>query len=264
MQFEDEIGQRGTVVGNPVFASRLGAGATRSKAQQFFDHVVMAAESAHRQGLPIDAPVLTRLNPTLDPEQVSQLLGESKFLRALTDRGIQVTDYDGLTAEQLTFLRIYMDPTLKADGAKRLKIAGVTQAQLEGWLQRDAFRARYTEISEDLLQAAMPVAKQRIAMGIDQGKLDYIKLGMELTGVYNPRGGPSVDVMAFARLVQDVLAQELTKGLPELLATLRPDEIGDEVLRRVGARMTRVMQGQPDEPMELVAVPIDPVEQESA
>lgn len=244
MQFEDEIGNEGTVAGAPVFNTRLKPSVVVSREQQFFDAVLQAAELAYRQGLPIDGETIRRQNEQLLPHQVEQLLGTSKFQRALTDRGMTLVAPAGITGEQANFLRLFFDPTIKADNAKRLRIAGVTQARLDGWLRQEGFAKRYAEIAHELLQQAMPTARQRVAMGIDKGDLAFIKFGMELTGEYDPRGGPTVDVMAFGRLMQDVIAQEIST-MPG----------GDEILRRIGARMQLVMQNRPsDLPQELEAV----------
>lgn len=246
MKFEDEIGQDGTIAGAPVFNSRLRPDVALSREQQFFDAVLQAAELAYRQGLPLDGETIRRQNENLLSHQVEMLLGTTKFQRALTDRGITLVAPAGISGEQANFLRIYFDPTLKADNAKRLRVAGVTQAKLDGWLRQEGFAKRYAEISHELLQNAMPTARQRIAMGIDKGDLGFIRFGMELTGEYDPRGGPTVDVMAFGRLMQDVIAQEVSK-LPG----------GDEVMRRIGARMQLVMQNRPSElPEELEAIVI--------
>lgn len=244
MHFEDQIGnEQAPDVGSPVFNTRLIPTRELSREQQFFDATVQAAELAYRQGLPVDGETIRRQNENLLPHQVEQLLSTSKFARALEDRGITLTTPAGLTGEQANFLRIYFDPTIAADNAKRMKIAGVTQAKFEGWLRQEGFAKRFSEIAHEHLNAAMPVARVRVAQGIDKGDLGFIKFGMELTGEYDPRGGPTVDVMAFGRLMQDVIAQE----------------VGDpEILRRIGARMTLVMQGRPSElPEELVAVVIE-------
>ncbi len=246
MNFEDEIGAEGTIAGSPVFNTRLKPNVVVSREQQFFDAVLQAAELAYRQGLPIDGETIRRQNEQLLPHQVEQLLGTTKFERALADRGMTLVAPAGISGEQANFLRLFFDPTIKADNAKRLKIAGITQSKLDGWLRQEGFAKRYAEIAHELLGQAMPIARQRVAMLIDKGDLAGIKFGMELTGEYDPRGGPTVDVMAFGRLMQDVIAQEVSK-LPG----------GDEVMRRIGARMTLVMQNRPSElPEELEAVVI--------
>lgn len=248
MQFEDEIGSPdATVVGNPVFNTRLKPAREKTLEQQFFDAALQAAELAFRQQLPIDGETIRRQNENLLPHQVEQLLASTKFQRALEDRGITLTAPAGITGEQANFLRLFFDPTIKADNAKRLKIAGVSQAKLDGWLRQEGFAKRYSEIAHELLGQAMPVARQRVAQLIDKGDLPAIKFGMELTGEYDPRGGPTVDVAAFGRLMLDVISQEL-QALPG----------GSEVLRRIGARMTLVMQGRPaDLPQELEAIVVD-------
>jgi hypothetical protein len=231
MEFEDEIGGDAVTVG-PVFNTRLKPPVARTREQQLLDAVVLAAEVAHRQGLPVDTPAIVLQNGQLTPHQVDAVLATSKLRRALEDRGIPLGQVGGLTGVQANFLRIYFDPDIKADSAKRLRIAGVTRAQLDGWLRSEAFNKEYTRIANQLLRDTMPVARQRVAMGIEAGKLDYIKFGMELTGEYDPRGGPTVDVMAFGRAMLDVIAQE----------------VGDqEVIRRIGARMQLVLQNRPSD-----------------
>ncbi|MFZ2718178.1 MAG: hypothetical protein WAZ12_00070 [Candidatus Absconditicoccaceae bacterium] len=249
MRFEDEIGGESTIAGDPVFNTRLSPTRALTREQIFFNTVLQAAEQAYRLQLPIDGETIRRQNEALLPHQVEQLLGSTKFQRALEDRGITLTAPAGVSGEQANFLRIFFDPNLRVDNAKRLRIAGVSQAKLDGGLRQEGFAKRYSEIAHDLLKQAMPTARQRVAIGIDQGKLDFIKFGMELTGEYDPRGGPTVDVMAFGRLMLDVISQEITAL-----------DGGDEVLRRIGVRMQSVMQGRPSEiPQELEAVVVESV-----
>ena len=244
MRFEDEIGQEATIVGAPVFNTRILPKVKVSAEESFFAAVIAAAEQAYRQGLPIEGETICRQNANLLQHQVEQLLSTSKFARALEDRGITVGVQNGVTGEQANFLRIYFDPNLQANNAKRMRLAGVTQAKLDGWHQQEGFSKRFGEIAHDLLRDSMPIARQRVVQGIDKGDLSFIKFGMELTGDYDPRGGPAVDVMAFARLMQDVLAQEISTLIG-----------GPEVLRRIGARMQLVMQNRPDDlPAEIEAV----------
>lgn len=247
MKFEDEIGGEGIIVGAPVFNSRIKPKLAVTREEAFFTAVLHAAEVAHRQGLPLEPETICRQNEKLLHHQVEQLLMTDKFAQALDDRGLALTVVDGITGEQANFLRIYFDPNVSASNAKRLKLAGVTQAKLQGWLQQEGFNRRYAEISHELLDSFMPIARQRVAQGIDGGDLNFIKFGMELTGEYDPRGGPAVDVTAFARLIQDVIAQELS--------TIAE---GPELLRRIGARMQLVMQNRPDTlPQEIEAVVVN-------
>lgn len=262
--FEDEIGNPdATIVGNPIYASRVTPKQGRSGAAAEFDAVVMAAEAAHRQGLPVDRDTICRQNENLNPRRVETLLADStKLKRALEDRGIFLTTVNGLTERMVHALRIIFDPTLKADLAKRLRIANVSHAEFEGWRQYEPFAKRYRELGHDTLKDMTPIARQRIAMGMDAGKLDYIKFGMELTGEYDPRGGPSVDVQVFGRLMMDVIGEELQR----FAAALGNPDAASEAQRRIGARMLLVMQGRQNEPLqELEAVVIDDnAEQRSA
>lgn len=263
MQFDEQIGNPDApVAGDPIYASRLTPRQGRPAAAALFDAVVLAAEAAHRQGLPVDRDTICRQNSNLNPRLVENLLADSsKMRRALEDRGIFLETVNGLTERQVHALRIIFDVTLKADLAKRLRIAGVSPAEFEGWRRSEPFAKRYREMGHDALKDMTPVARQRVAMLMDRGDLPAIKFGMELTGEYDPRGGPSVDVMAFGRLMQDVIGEEVRRFADQAGI----GDGGSELLRRIGARMTLVMQGrQAEELPELEATVVDDSEQRSA
>ena len=264
MQSEDEIGNpAATVVGNPVYASRVTPRQGRTGPAALFDAVVLAAESAHRQGLPVERDTICRQNDKLNPRIVEEMLADStKLKRALEDRGIFLDTIGGLTERMVHTLRILFDPTIKADLAKRLRIAGVTVAEFDGWRQHEPFAKRYRELGFEILKDMTPVARQRLAMLMDRGDLKAIQFGLELTGEYDPRGGASVDVQVFGRLMLDVLNEE-TRRMVERLGL--PAGAGDDFIRRFGARMSLVQQGRHAEDLpELTATVVDDPEQRSA
>ena len=242
MDFMDSIGNPDAPVpADPVLNTRLPEITKRTPLQYVFDAVVLAAESCWRQQLPITVDTVRMQNSRLLAPAVAQVIESSKFARAMEDRGI-VLGTPGLSAEQAHFLRIFYDPTINANPAKRMRIAGVTATKLLGWRREETFARRERELAGELLADHMPVARLEVARGIGEGKLDYIKFGMELEREWDPRGGASADVMQFALRMLDVITEELK------------DVAGSgDVLRSIGDRMQRVLTGQPDTPKQVAA-----------
>lgn len=252
MRFEDTIGSPDAPVpGDPVLNTRLPQVTRRSPEQYLFEAVVLAAEACYRQQLPITPSTIHSENPSLLEAAIERVLEGTKFARSMEDRGIPFGGWNGLTAEQANFLRIVLDPTSSVPLRKRYRAAGVTQSKLSGWMRNPEFERRYREMSHEVLSDSMPVARTMVATGIAEGKLEFIKFGMELEREWDPRGGAAADVVQFGLAMLNVLAEEL-KDLPDSQA----------IMASISDRMQRVLAGQPDTPKQVPAMVIHPAVRE--
>lgn len=175
----------------------------KSGAQMLFEKVLVAAQLAHTRGFTIDTDSLLNQDPTLDPVQVTSLLGTPKMLSALEDRGIPAGDVNtGLTGEQLYAIQVMVDPSGALTPWAKLKRLGITFAKWEGWLKQPAFARYYSELSEKIMSGSVPNALTRLNQLADSGDLKAIQLLLQLTGRIKPEQASVTD---FARLVDVVL-----------------------------------------------------------
>jgi len=230
------------VEGNPAFAAR-GVMPRRSPEGDFFYRVMRAVELAARQGLPIEASVVVEQDRSLRPTAVADLLASEKFRIAANDRGIDVSDKPGLSAEQLAALAIYTDMSRPLNHTQKLRAAGVTQAKWTGWLRQRAFSEELAYLSKENLRASVAVGEQRLAEHVDAGNMQAIEFVFAMEGRFR-KDQQSVDVRKMLLEVFNILDEE---GVP--LATLS----------RVGDRI-KAMLGEPI-PMEATVIEPKPLEQ---
>ncbi len=167
-----------------------------SETEQGFARAVLAAESLQRQGISIDPDTLSQETWGLDVAGAAELLGSTRFMTALEERGISTHPMQDLSPRQAAAIAIYLDTTTAATHGQKLKAAGVTESTWRGWMRQPKFSAYLSNVSEEILAASIPVAKQRIAQGIDAGDIKFIDLGLRLTG-----NNPDADVNVHAALM---------------------------------------------------------------
>lgn len=151
-------------------------------------------------------------------------LESSEYAERMFELGITVnTEATGLTPEQMGLLTILSN---FADGKglrSKLRDAGVPWAKFQAWQSQPVFARYYNQIGGDALKSSMPIAKQQIAAKVAAGDLQGIKLAMEMTGEYDPKGQKQVDAQALLRIVLEAIEEEVKD----------PD-----IIRRIAAKMT--------------------------
>jgi hypothetical protein len=216
------------VVDNPAFQQLRQTRAPQpSREERLLSSAIYAAEQLHRQSIPVTPETLHDENGDISFAIWRDLYASEKFLSALEQRGIALPSQSGLTPQQLSALAIYMDMSAKMTHPQKLKAAGVTEAQWQGWRRQPLFEAYLAETAEGLLTQSVPVALQRIAEATDAGERWAIELGLEMTRRHDRRDR-AIDVSALLLQVFSVLDDE---GVP------------DVVLGRIAGRI-REMMGQ--------------------
>lgn len=184
-------------------------------AERGFSAALVACERLQRQGISIEPDTLAYEIPYLGREDAAELLGSSRFAEALEQRGISLHPMQDLSPRQSAAIAIYLDMSTTATHAQKLKMAGVTEATWRGWLRQPKFSSYLSTVSDDLLAATVPVAKQRIAQGVDAGDIKFIDMALRLTG-----NNPDADVNVHAALMAifEILDQEVRD--PQVLARI--------------------------------------------
>ncbi len=195
--------------------------------------IFSAAESLSRQGIEVNVQTLNGEDQRLGLDVLERALPSRVIQAGLRARGIEVgAPLNELTVEQRAFLAIYLDMSNPATHRAKLRAAGVTQRQLDGWMRQPIFRQEMAALSEERLRSVQPLAFERLSEMVDQGNFKAIEMVLEVLGRHDRRQG-TVDVQAVLMGVFSVLDEELA-SVPG----------GDEVMRRVAARMRNAMAGQ--------------------
>ena len=216
-----------SIVGNQRFRSRAGA-RERSLEEEFFAKAVYAAEMCQRQGWDVNPETMQMVNSDLPSKLLGQLLRTDKFQHALEQRGIPVSSRSGLSPRQIAALTVFMDMSTPATLTQKLRMAGVTKAEWDGWCRQPAFSARLAELSEDATKQNTPTALQRLAQAVDAGAPWAIQFSLAMNKRFDPRAEVT-DPMLAVREIFDIL-----------------DEILDEpTLRAIEERMRAKREGRP-------------------
>lgn len=212
--------------GTPEAAlSKLAAPVQASK--EFFQNAVNAAWLLSLRGEPVSAADIARVASGVFPPEkldlLSQVVGSEKFRLALLNRGIDAdrTDADGLTAEMVACIRALADPMPGLTVRQRLRGAGVSWEQYQGWMAFGPFREALTRNSERGLKSAVALANSKLIENIDNGDLKAVQYLHELTGYYTPGKQQTLDTQQLVRDVMTVVLRRVTD--PETLLALAGD-----------------------------------------
>jgi len=192
-----------------------------SAQERLFARAMYAAEMVHRMGLPVTADTLHQENREIPLKTWAQLLASPLIQEGLEERGIPVVTLGGLTPEQMAAAAIYLDTTHQMTHAQRLRAAGVTAQKWRSWMRQPLFAQYIGRNSEDILQDAVPMFRQRLVEQADKGEKWAIELGLEITGVHDRRNHGvdlnQVLMLVFASLDDAGVDQELMKQIAEKL-----------------------------------------------
>lgn len=218
------------IVHSPVFATRAPR-RLPSAAHRIFSAAIYAAEQADRAGHAITVESMATFNPELPKKVLADLLTTTKFQVALEERGLALPSASGLSPEQLAAAAIYLDMTTPMSHAQKLKAAGITDAKWRGWLRQPKFAQLVSQVSEEALRAAEPVALQRLSQLVDDSNLKAIEMVLEITGRHDRRK-ETVDVNQLLLAIFTVLDDEIS-----------PLPGGVDVLNKINTRVRAMMGG---------------------
>lgn len=158
--------------------------------------------------------------------QVQAVLESEMGRRALEDRGLALHEEQELTYEMVATIRALLDPRpLSHD--QRLRVAGVTASQYQGFLTYPKFRQVLQEGTEVALKGGIAQANQKLVQQVEKGDLKAIQYLHTLTGYYDPSKQTALDA---GQLMQDMMTIMFKRVKdPETLMGIAADM---ELLRR--------------------------------
>jgi len=180
--------------------------------REFFQNAVNAAWQLSLRGETVSTVGVQELAPDFfTPELTERLqfvLKSERFQRALEERGISAdVRSDLLSPEMAAAIRAFLEPSGLALRS-RLKRAGVSWEQFQGFQRFGPFRDALRQASESGLKSAVELANAKLVENIDAGDLKSMQYVHELTGYFTPGKQQSLDAM---QLVSEVMTVVLRK-----------------------------------------------------
>ena len=225
------------IVNNDSFRSR-----TKPKPptleEEFFSKAIYAAEMCQRQGWAVTPETMQMVNEDLRSAPLSDLLATDKFQNALHARGIPMTTKSGLSPRQLTAIAVYLDMSTPATHTQKLRMAGVTSREWEGWWRQPAFAARMSEMMEDVTRMNTPVAEQRLAQAVDAGAPWAIQFALAMNRRFDPRAetaDPTVALREIFDILDEILDADTLHRLDERLRAKREGRPAEVQVVRIAA-----------------------------
>ena len=184
--------------------------------RQFFVDAVNAAWLLHLRGESVSAAriqsVVSNVFSVEDLPLLDSVVLSEKFRLALLSRGIEPGRgvVDGLSAEMVACVRALTGPEDGLSVKQRLRGAGVSWEQYQGWLNFGPFREALTKSSERGLRGSVALANAKLIEGVDSGDLRAIQYVHELTGYFTPGKQQQLDAQQMVRDVMSVVLRRVT------------------------------------------------------
>lgn len=152
-----------------------------------------------------------RLLPTTNSKAVSAVLKTEEFAEALKLRGISFIPADGLSPQQSAVLNILENFSDGRSITAKLKDAGVSRTQFNGWLKDPLFYKLYDDRVESHLRTAHLPALSTIMAAAENGDVKAAERILEINGRYNPQNAE----LQNARVVVSAIVDAIQKHVPD-------------------------------------------------
>jgi hypothetical protein len=153
--------------------------------------------------------------PSISAIQV--YLGKQEFLKDMANRGVEFsTDPGGLTDEQVAFLNIVTDTTIKSGLNARIRKAGITSATFRAWKRQPAFSEAWSRLVQMEMDDAPKIIDTQLVAMASNGDLNAIKYYNDLVG-RGPNDKKAVDAMQFSKIVLEAVMKHVN---PEQLKAI--------------------------------------------
>lgn len=235
-------GRMVNVAGNDAFRSRLTPRARLklSPEQRLWADATQAAQDLNGLGVaPTLDSIAAKLRGKWARKSLMELLATDKWAAAMARRGVPWdTDASVLTPLQMSFLQLYFDTTTQATHGMKLRQAGVTSQQFQGWLRQPVFAREMDRMRQLVLKDGLHIATQRLVELADKGDLKAIDRVMAFNGEdFRTLTGEDIQAVLFA--IYDILDED--RVAPETMK--RISRKVQEITGRAGATMA---QATPD------------------
>lgn len=197
---------------------------------------IFGVKDASRHGVQILPENIKSFAPELTMNQIQECWEDEQVIAELEKLGLALTHSPVLSARQQAALAIYMDMTIEANHAARLRLAGVHAREWEGWMGNPHFSQALSEISEDRMADVLPRAKVQLGAAADRGERWAVEMLMEVMGRHDRRAA-NIDVKALLRTIFGILDEA---GVDREILKL----VADKIRAEMGEGQAPVMQIQ--------------------
>lgn len=163
--------------------------------------------------------------------QISEMESSKLFLKSLERRGVaaptQVDPYSGkplgLTDRQLAAIAILTNYHDQRAPAARLSILGVSEQELQGWMNNELFRSELQSRADEAFDHVGVDATVNLARHVRQGNLNAIKFYFEVTG--RAQSPEEVNVKAAMNILIEAVQKHVKD--PSILKAIS-DEVAEQ------------------------------------
>ena len=145
-----------------------------------------------------------------NPIQLQGLLNDKDWRTTVVKRGVPLSARFIMSDEQFKCLAIITDPTRKGGLAARLKLAGVSYACHNNWMNQPEYRKAYMALAEAIIENSLADVNTGLADAATRGDISAIKFFYELTGRYNPKEQTQIDTMSVLMKVVEIISKHVT------------------------------------------------------
>lgn len=139
----------------------------------------------------------------------AKIVVEPEFRQALSYRGIEWDGSSGLTLEQRNVLIALSDPTDRASLGSKLKRFKVPYSTYQAWMRQPHFAEARRQQAEHNMSDAVPLFLDTVVSKADQGDLSAVKLGLEISGRYNPQQQQIQDAKAIVQALAESVVRHV-------------------------------------------------------
>lgn len=195
------------VESDPLFGGLVDEAVT-NPAEDLLRRCVAAAQQVHRRGEAPSAELLHRVDPAIPTVQAQLVLRTVRFRESMREFGVEL-DQQGLTPEQQAFLATFFAPEMwQRPESTRLRAAGVTQRQFQGWLKQPVFALEFETWQEEIFASAKASAQTALMAAVDEQKAWAVKLVLAKTHFYDP-AGQAAEMHQLLGVILSILDDEL-------------------------------------------------------
>lgn len=147
---------------------------------------------------------------------IQQYKATDHFRSGMAERGIEVTEDEALTTEQIACISLLTNLADRRSFGSKLKALGIKEPKYRGWLKQQKFNDAIRKIAGSGLEQSIALAEVALAQGAADGDLNKIKFLFEVTGRHNPAQQQAIDAQALIAVMVDA-AQEVLGNDPDKL-----------------------------------------------
>lgn len=154
--------------------------------------------------------------PNIPRATWAKIFATEQFEKALDYHGIAFEPGLGLSYEQNMVLLSLADHSDRRNQGVKLRELGVPVSRFQSWMRDATFAAARKRLAENNLKDAEALLVDKVITRADEGDMAAIKLGLEMTGRYNPNAASVADARAVVQSIIELLIYEL-KDQPDVL-----------------------------------------------